>query len=82
MDTLGVTQKNMRTNIEVTVMEVGTRKGGRILEFCAAMNMTVGNILFKRRASLLIIYESGPLRKLRSIIVWSVWSGETNESSC
>ena len=78
MDTLGVTQKNMRTNIEVTVMEVGTRKGGRILEFCAAMNITVGNILFKKRASLLIIYESGPLRKLRSIIVWS---GETNESS-
>ena len=78
MDTLGVTQKNVRTSIEVTVMEVGTRKGGRILEFCAAMNMTVGNILFKKRASLLIIYESGPLRKLRSIIVWS---GETNESS-
>ena len=78
MDTLGVTQKNMRTSIEVTVMEVGTRKGGRILEFCAAMNITVGNILFKKRASLLIIYESGPLRKLRSIIVWS---GETNESS-
>ena len=78
MDTLGVTQKNVRTSIEVTVMEVGTRKGGRILEFCAAMNMTVGNILFKKRASQLIIYESGPLRKLRSIIVWS---GETNESS-
>ena len=78
MDTLGVTQKNVRTSIEVTVMEVGTRKGGRILEFCAAMNITVGNILFKKRASLLIIYESGPLRKLRSIIVWS---GETNESS-
>ena len=37
MDTLGVTQKNVRTSIEVTVMEVGTRKGGRILEFCAAM---------------------------------------------
>ena len=78
MDTLGVTQKNVRTSTEVTVMEVGTRKGGRILEFCAAMNITVGNILFKKRASLLIIYESGPLRKLRSIIVWS---GETNESS-
>ena len=55
MDTLGVTQKNVRTSIEVTVMEVGTRKGGRILEFCAAMNMTVGNILFKKRASQLII---------------------------
>lgn len=54
------------------------KEGERIFEFCAAMNITVGNILFKKRASLLIIYESGPLRKLRSIIVWS---GETNESS-
>ena len=52
MDTLKVTQKIMRTSTEVIVMGVVTRKGERILEFCAAMNMTVGNILFKKRGLL------------------------------
>ena len=65
MDTLKVTQKIMRTSTEVIVMGVVTRKGERILEFCAAMNMTVGNILFKKRANLLITYKSGPLNSGR-----------------
>ena len=65
MDTLKVTQEIMRTSTEVIVMGVVTRKGERILEFCAAMNMTVGNILFKKRANLLITYKSGPLNSGR-----------------
>ena len=76
MDTLEVIQKTTKTSMEVMVMELGTWKEERILEFCAATNMTVGNILFKKRASLLITYESGLLRKLRS----TVWPGETKES--
>ena len=35
-------------------------EGERILEFCAAMNLTVGNTLFKKRASYLFTYEFGP----------------------
>ena len=32
-----------------------------ILEFCATMNMAVGNTFFKNRASHLVTYEPGPL---------------------
>ena len=32
----------------------------RILEFCAAMNMKIGNTIYKKRSSHLITYESGP----------------------
>ena len=32
----------------------------RILEFCAAMNMKIGNTIFQKRSSHLITYESGP----------------------
>ena len=31
-----------------------------MLDFCAAINMTGGNILFIKRASHLISYETGP----------------------
>ena len=31
-----------------------------ILKFCVAMNMTEGDTLFKKRVSLLVIYEPGP----------------------
>ena len=31
-----------------------------ILKFCVAINMTEGDTLFKKRASLLFIYEPGP----------------------
>ena len=39
---------------------VRSKQGERILEFCAAMNMAVGNTLFKKRASCLVSYERGP----------------------
>ena len=42
------------------VYGVQNRKGGKILEFCAAMNMTVGTTLFKKRENHLVTYESGP----------------------
>ena len=32
----------------------------RILEFCAAMNMIVGNTFFKKRNTQIVTYESGP----------------------
>ena len=50
----------MRTSMEVMIMELGTRK--RILGFCAVINMTVGNTLFKKRTSHLVTYESCPLK--------------------
>ena len=39
---------------------VRKKQGEKILEFCAAMNVTVGNTLSKNRESHLVIYESGP----------------------
>ena len=36
---------------------VRSKERERILEFCAVINMTVGNTLFKKRASHLVIYE-------------------------
>ena len=32
----------------------------KILEFCAATNTTVGNMLFRKRAICLVTYEFGP----------------------
>ena len=40
--------------------EVKNKEGGRILEFCAAKNMTVGNSIFKKKVSDLVTQESGP----------------------
>ena len=59
MVTLELTQKSMRTSMEVMVVELRTSKVKRILEFCAVMNMTVRNTLFKKRVSHLVTYESG-----------------------
>ena len=53
MVTLKVTQKTMTTSMEIS------KKGERILEFCATMNMVLGNTLFKKRVSHLVTYESG-----------------------
>ena len=39
---------------------VRNKEGVRSIEYCAARNITVGNKLFKKRASHLITYESGP----------------------
>lgn len=39
---------------------VRSKEGERILKFCAAMNMTVRNTLFQKRASHLVNNESGP----------------------
>ena len=39
---------------------VSIKKGARILEFCAAMNIRVGNKLFKERSSHIVTYEHGP----------------------
>lgn len=38
---------------------VGNKGGERILEFCAVMNMTVRNLLFKERLTHLATYELG-----------------------
>ena len=37
-------------------------KGDRILEFCAALNMFVGNTCFKKKDSHLVTFESGLAR--------------------
>ena len=56
----------MRTSIEVMIMELETRKGKQFLsyEHCimilAAIKITVGNTFFNKRASHLVIFESGP----------------------
>ena len=39
--------------------EVRNKERERVLEICAAMNITVGNTLFKKRASHLVAYEYG-----------------------
>ena len=44
---------------------VRNKEGERILEYCAAMNITVGNKLFKKRASQTATYESGPSKTQR-----------------
>ena len=59
MVTLEVTQKSMRTKMEVLVMELETKKAEGFL-FRAVMKMTVGNTVFKNKASHLVIYEPGP----------------------
>ena len=46
---------------------VRKRKGERILEFCANMNMTLESTLFKKRASPLITYRSGPSKTSRLV---------------
>ena len=57
--TLEVTQKSMRTKMEVLVMELETKKAEGFL-FRAVMKMTVGNTVFKNEASHLVICEPGP----------------------
>ena len=54
MVTPEVTQKTMRSSMEVIV----TKEGERIFQFCAAMNKVAENTLFKKRASYLVIYKS------------------------
>lgn len=48
---LEVTEKILRTSIEVMAVE---------LELSRVMKKRVGNALFKKRASHLVIYDSGP----------------------
>ena len=52
-------QNTMRTSISYGY-GVRNNEEERILEFCAAMNMKIGNTIFKKRSSHLITYESGP----------------------
>ena len=44
-------QKTKRVNMEVIFMELKNKNRERILKFCAAMNMTVGNALFRKIAN-------------------------------
>ena len=44
--------------MEVIDYGVRNKLGERVLEFCATMNITVGNTLFKKKTSHLVTYES------------------------
>ena len=57
---LEITQKTIKTSMKIMAIGVRSKEVERILEFCAAMNMTVRNTLFQKWASYLIFYESGP----------------------
>ena len=57
---LEVTQRSMRISMEVTVIELGTMKGKKILEFSVTMYITIGNTLFKKRVNYLVIHKAGP----------------------
>ena len=57
-----ITKKTMRTSMGGYGYGFRSKKGERILEFCATMNMTVGNTLFTERASHLVTDESGLLK--------------------
>ena len=54
MVTLEVTQHGSHSHA------VRNQEGKRIVEFCVAMNMRVGNTLFMKRVSHLVTYESDP----------------------
>lgn len=48
--------------MEVIDYGVRNKLEERVLEFCANMNITVGNTLFKKRTGHLVIYESVSLK--------------------
>ena len=60
---LEVTEKTMKTNMEVMVTELETGKikndSSILCSHDRILNMTVGNTLFKKRESQPVIYESG-----------------------
>lgn len=51
-------------------MGVRNREKERILGFYEAMNVTVGNTLFKKRATHLVTNEPMVHQKVRQIVVW------------
>ena len=57
---LKVTQKSVKTSMEVMVNGTQNEEGGRILGFCTAVNMTFGKKPFQKRASHLVTYKSSP----------------------
>ena len=52
---------------------VRNKRKERILEFCAAMNLTIGKTLSKKRASHVATYGFDPSKTYKII----VWEGET-----
>lgn len=60
---LRVVQKIMKRNLKVMVIGIGNKKRERIPEFCRAINLTDGNMLFKNSASQSIIYEFDPSKR-------------------
>lgn len=54
-------------------LEEMQRRGGeeeKILGYYAAMNVTVGNTIFKKRATHLVTNEPMVHQKVRQIVVW------------